>query len=105
MEVSLADLEPLFNSVGLDSIINGSSAAGSAVWIKFESEVRAAHTAALGRLRAHLGERCADLVRWIEIEEQTRIQAFQGVLMGEVPGEMYQARGLAGRRMPLCFIW
>jgi len=91
MEVSLADLEPLFNSVGLDSIINGSSAAGSAVWIKFESEVRAAHTAALGRLRAHLGERCADLVRWIEIEEQTRIQAFQGVLMGEVPGEMYQA--------------
>ena len=45
MEVSLADLEPLFNSVGLDSIINGSSAAGSAVWIKFESEVRAAHAA------------------------------------------------------------
>jgi hypothetical protein len=91
MEVSLADLESLAISVGLDSLVSGHGAAGPAMWIRFESEVRAAHTAATYRLRAQGGERCHDLIRLLEIEEQTRCQAFQGVLMGEVHGEVYQA--------------
>jgi len=91
MEVSLADLESLAISVGLDSLVAGNGAAGSAMWIRFESEVRAAHAAATFRLRAPGGERCTDLIRLLEIEEQTRCQAFQGVLMGQIPATVYQS--------------
>ena len=45
---------------------------------------------ALSRLRHQGSERCAELVRLLEIEEQTRFQAFQAVLMSEVRPLVYQ---------------
>lgn len=53
--------------------------------------MRSAHAAACSRLRQQGSERCFELVRLLEIEEQTRCQAFQGVLMGEVNGRLYQS--------------
>lgn len=64
--------------------------ASASTWTRFESEVRAAHAVALSRLRLQGSERCAELVRLLEIEEQTRCQAFQAVLMSEVRPLVYQ---------------
>jgi len=89
LEVSLAELESM--AEGIDSLMDGSPTVASAVWVRYESEVRAAHAAATSRLRQHGGERCYELFRLLEIEEQTRCHAFQGVLMREVPGPVYQS--------------
>eukprot|EP00316_Scyphosphaera_apsteinii_P020770 CAMPEP_0119310392 /NCGR_PEP_ID=MMETSP1333-20130426/19237_1 /TAXON_ID=418940 /ORGANISM="Scyphosphaera apsteinii, Strain RCC1455" /LENGTH=355 /DNA_ID=CAMNT_0007314569 /DNA_START=163 /DNA_END=1230 /DNA_ORIENTATION=+ len=78
-------------SVGLDSVGPRDPALSSTVWVKFESEVRSAHAAAVARLRQHGGVPSVELVRLLDIEEQTRCQAFQEVLMGETPATMYQS--------------
>jgi len=59
-------------------------------WVCFEADVRAAAATALDRLRGHGGERCAELLRLCEFEEQTRCQAFQATIMGEVVPAVYQ---------------
>jgi len=89
MQVSLAELESMAISAGLDSLVAGN--ADPTMWIRFEAEVRSAHAAAATRLRQQGGERCVELLRLLEHEEQTRCQAFQGALMGEVHGPVYQA--------------
>ena len=60
-------------------------------WVAFEAEVRSKAATAFGRLRAHGGERCAELLRLCELEEQTRCQAFQAAMMGEVGPAIYQS--------------
>ena len=91
MEISLADLEKMSTNVA-DSLPNRIAAASfsEATWKRFESEVRATHAVALSRLRQEASERCAELVRLLEIEEQTRCQAFQAVLMSEVRPLVYK---------------
>lgn len=58
-------------------------------WVAFEAEVRRANATALHKIRHHFGERCGELLRLLEIEEQTRCQAFQATLMGEVRPAIY----------------
>jgi len=60
-------------------------------WVTFEAAVRSAAATALGRLRAQSHERCAEVLRLCEFEEQTRCQAFQAAMMGEVSPAVYQA--------------
>jgi hypothetical protein len=59
--------------------------------VTFEAEVRTAHASAVGRVRQYGGERCAELLRLLEIEEQTRCHAFQETQLGEVRPAVYQA--------------
>ncbi|KAL1530766.1 hypothetical protein AB1Y20_001664 [Prymnesium parvum] len=63
--------------------------AADEAWIKFEAEVRRANASASSKIRQHFGERCVELLRLLEIEEQTRCQAFQATLMGEVRPAVY----------------
>ena len=58
-------------------------------WVTFEAEVRRANASAVSKIRQHGGERCAELLRLLELEEQTRCQAFQAALMGEVRPAVY----------------
>ncbi|KAL3902616.1 MAG: hypothetical protein SGPRY_011991, partial [Prymnesium sp.] len=58
-------------------------------WVAYEAEVRRANASALGKIRLNFGERCGELLRLLEIEEQTRCQAFQATLMGEVRPAVY----------------
>ena len=44
----------------------------------------------MARLRQHGSERCLELAKLLEVEEQTRCRAFQGVLMREVAPDAYQ---------------
>ena len=57
-------------------------------WVTFEATVRSAAATALGQLRSH-GPPCSELLRLCEFEEQTRCQAFQAVMMGEVGPAVY----------------
>jgi len=59
-------------------------------WVTFEAEVRSAAASALNRVRNFAGERCAELLRLLEIEEQTRCHAFQETQLGEVRPAVYQ---------------
>lgn len=58
-------------------------------WVTFEAEVRRANASAVSKIRQHGGERCVELLRLLELEEQTRCQAFQAALMGEVRPAVY----------------
>ena len=60
-------------------------------WATFETAVRSAASIAFGRLRAQQLTSCAELLRLCEFEEQTRCQAFQAAMMGEVKPSVYQA--------------
>ena len=73
MEVSLAELEKMAISAGLDTLISGDSGlASSTMWIRYEAEVRSAHAAAAIRLRQAGEERSVDLLTLLDIEERTR---------------------------------
>jgi len=100
MEVSMDELAGLASSVELEMILRqGDPAMGHRdnSWVSFEAEVRSAHAKSLQRLRqeralpySEAGERLNEIVRLLEIEEQTRCQAFQAALMGEVHKGLYQ---------------
>ena len=64
---------------------------GPNAWVTFEATVRSAASTALGKLRAEGGPPCTELLRLCEFEEQTRCQAFQAAMMGEVGPAVYQA--------------
>ena len=87
MEVSLAELESMAVSAGLDSLV-ADKALSTTMWVRFEANVRSAHAAAAKLLRE---QGTFELVRLLDQEEQTRCQAFQGVLMGEVQPPVYQS--------------
>jgi hypothetical protein len=91
-ELPMSELEAAVELATAD-VIQSSSIfrGGENAWVTFEAEVRSAASNALGRLRAHAGERCAELLRLCELEEQTRCQAFQAAMMGEVDPAVYQA--------------
>jgi hypothetical protein len=101
MEVSLADLESMALSAGLESLVSGgtSPSTSATLWQRFEGEVRAAHARAMHGLQALGGDadmwgqlpRTEELLRLLQQEEQTRCQAFQAAMMGEVPAHVYQA--------------
>ena len=54
------------------------------------SQVRAAHARAILELQQIYDERIYELVRLLQQEEQTRCQAFQAAMMGEVHAGVYQ---------------
>ena len=89
----MAELEsmvPELDSLSaIDAMVHRS--AGENAWVCFESDVRAAAATALERLRGQDFERCGELLRLCEFEEQTRCQAFQATMMGEVGPAVYQA--------------
>ena len=84
---SMAELESVLWSTP-DPVPPNPAGADNA-WVCFEAEVRRAYAAAIGKIRHHGGERCVELLRLLDIEEQTRCQAFQATLMGEVGPSMY----------------
>ena len=59
-------------------------------WVTFEADVRNAASVAVDRLRAQPSEP-SELLRLCMFEEQTRCQAFQAAMMGEVGPAVYQA--------------
>ena len=98
--VSMSDLESLVNDAldpntlpAIDAFLKRSAVENA--WVCFEADVRSAAAAALERLRGHVGvhvgERCTELLRLCEFEEQTRCQAFQATIMGEVDPTVYQS--------------
>ena len=95
--ITMSDLESLVPELGDSAITNVPIAAflqratGENAWVCFEADVRAAAGTGLERLRGQGSERCVDLARLFQFEEQTRCQAFQATLMGEVAPAMYQA--------------
>lgn len=88
--ITMSELESMVPELNTFSSIEAMLQRGENAWVCFESDVRAAAASALDRLRAHGGE-CADLLRLCEFEEQTRCQAFQATMMGEVGPSVYQA--------------
>ena len=74
----------------LESIIAETSLRRDDQWLTYQQQVVSAFGGATSRLRLAMGERAADLIRLLEIEEQTRCQAFQATLMGEVRAPVYQ---------------
>ena len=84
VELATADID--FST----SMFPGQQSSGPNAWVAFEATVRSAASTALGNLRAQ-GPPCAELFRLCEFEEQTRCQAFQAAMMGEVAPTVYQA--------------
>jgi len=101
MEVSLAELESMALSAGLESLVAGDTSPGTSatLWQRFEGEVRAAHARAIHDLQQLGGDsdmwgslpRTDELLRLLVQEEQTRCQAFQAAMMGEVSQQIYQS--------------
>ena len=91
--VSMQELEAIVHEVDPASIpsIESFLQRGENAWVCFEADVRSAAATALDRLRGPGGERYAELLRLCELEEQTRCQAFQATMMGEVAPSVYQA--------------
>ena len=92
--ISISELESIAHSAELDTVLLGAAPATpppDTAWVTFEAEVRTAHASAVGRVRQYGGERCAELLRLLEIEEQTRCHAFQETQLGEVRPAVYQA--------------
>uniref|UniRef100_A0A7S2D9H6 BZIP domain-containing protein n=1 Tax=Haptolina brevifila TaxID=156173 RepID=A0A7S2D9H6_9EUKA len=91
--VSMSELESIVPELeslsSIDAMLQRS--AGENAWVCFEADVRSAAAIALDRLRGQGSERCAELLRLCEFEEQTRCQAFQATMMGEVGPAVYQA--------------
>ena len=85
--IALSELESMADGVSLaslESIIAETSLRRDDQWLTYQQQVVSAFGGATSRLRLAMGERAADLIRLLEIEEQTRCQAFQATLMGEV---------------------
>ena len=91
--IALSELESMADGVSLaslESIIAETSLRRDDQWLTYQQQVVSAFGGATSRLRLAMGERAADLIRLLEIEEQTRCQAFQATLMGEVRAPVYQ---------------
>ena len=91
--ISIAELESMAHMADLETALLGAPTAAPTdnAWVTFEAEVRSAHATALARVRQYGGERCAELLRLLEIEEQTRCHAFQETQLGEVRPAVYQS--------------
>jgi hypothetical protein len=93
-ELPMAELEACVEaclSTPASSIFSDPRKAPENTWVTFEADVRSAAAAAAERLRAQQAERCAEVLRLCEHEEQTRCQAFQAAMMGEISPSVYQA--------------
>lgn len=95
--ISLEDLQNMANAADLESVlwstpdpVPPNPVGAENTWACYDAEVRRANASALGKIRQFGGgERCAELLRLLEIEEQTRCHAFQATLLGEVRPAVY----------------
>jgi len=91
--ISLEDLQSMaFDSNELWATpdpVAASPVGSDNAWVCFEAEVRRANASALSKIRHHGPHWGGELLRLLEIEEQTRCQAFQATLMGEVRPSVY----------------
>eukprot|EP00966_Prymnesium_polylepis_P064708 1501115-Prymnesium_polylepis.1 len=79
--ISLEDLQSMANAAELESVlwtspdnVTPNPVGADNAWVCFEAEVRRANASALSKIRHHGGERCGELLRLLDIEEQTRCQ-------------------------------
>ena len=89
VELATADMSTF--STGFFGMNRVEAPSGPNAWVTFEATVRSAASTALGKLRSEGGPPCTELLRLCEFEEQTRCQAFQAAMMGEVGPSVYQA--------------